>query len=209
MAVNDTLIQDISAAANALNSCATTSSPFSSFLRRDSNAEENVGNSQVVEAISSTEAPMLETPVGSPKPSRGPPITMEEETSQMVITRREVLAITNVLGRIPQSLLNDPDPATTSNFTINLIEDPPESPIKRIVRRETEGADNQNLGEPLTYSSCKDVPAPGAKRRRPKSSLRTHMMRKHHVLKCLATGPIDRLDGSDVTRGISCDPAFH
>ena len=117
---------------------------------------------------------------------------MEEETSQMVITRREVLAITNVLGRIPQSLLNDSDPATTSNFTFNLIEDPPESPTKRIVRRETEGADNQNLGEPLTYSSCEDVPAPGGKRRRPKYSLRTHMMRKHPVLKFFATGPIDR-----------------
>ena len=71
MAVNDTFNQDISAAANALNSCATTSSPFFSFLRRDSNVEENVGNPQVAEAKFSTEAPMLGTPIGSPVASRG------------------------------------------------------------------------------------------------------------------------------------------
>ena len=72
MAVNDTFIQDISAAANALNSCATTSSPFSSFLRRDCNVEENIGNPQDAETKSSTETPMLETPIGSPITSRGP-----------------------------------------------------------------------------------------------------------------------------------------
>ena len=192
MGVNDTIIQDISAAANAPNSCATTSSPFSSFLRRDSNTEEHAGNPQVVGTKSPTETPMLGTPIDSPIDTRGTPVTTEEETSQMVITRREVLAITNVLGRIPQSLLNDPDPATTSSFTFNLIEDPPKSHTKRIARRGAEGADDQNLGEPMTYSSCEDAPVPGGKRRRPKYSLRTHMMRKHPVLKFFATGPIDR-----------------
>ena len=102
-----------------------------------------------------------------------------------------MLAITNVLGRIPQSLLNDPDPATTSSFTFNLIEDPPESPTKRTFRREIEGADNQNFDEPMTYSSCEDVPAPGGKRRSPKNSLKDHMMRKHPVLEFFATVLID------------------
>ena len=143
MAVNDTFVQDISAAANALNSCATTSLPFSSFLRRDSNVEGNVGNPQAAETKSPTEAPLLETLIGSPITSRGAPITTEEEASQMVITRKEVLAITNVLGRIPQSLLNDHDPATTSSFTFNLIEDlslrRPESHLGPLLKDLSEG----------------------------------------------------------------------
>ena len=86
MAVNNTFIQDISAAANAPNSCATTSSSFSSFLRLDSNVEENVVNPQAVGTKSRTEDPMLETLLGSPMTSSGAPVTTKEEASQTFIT---------------------------------------------------------------------------------------------------------------------------
>ena len=63
----------------------------------------------------------------------------------MVITRREVLAITNILGKIPQTVLNDPDPASTSNFTFSVIEDPPVSPSKGPTREPSARIDDCDL----------------------------------------------------------------
>ena len=111
-----------------------------------------------------------------------------DDPPKMVITRREVLAITSILGIIPQTVLNDPDPASTNNFTFSVIEDPPVSPDKGPVKETTV----RDPEEPMTQSSCEDVPVPSGKRRSPKYSLKPHMMRKHPVLKFFATGPIDR-----------------
>ena len=114
------------------------------------------------------------------------------EPPKMVITRREVLAITNILGRVPQTVLNDPDPASTSNFTFSVTRNPPISRSKGTTRESSARIDDRELEEPTTQSSCEDAPASSGKRRRPKYSLRTHMMRKHPVLEFFATGPVDR-----------------
>ena len=92
----------------------------------------------------------------------------------MVITRREVLAMTNILGRIPQTVLNEPDPASTSNFTFSVIEDPPVSPSKGPTIEPSARTDDRDLEEPMTQSSCEDVLVSSGKRRRPKYSEDPH-----------------------------------
>ena len=85
----------------------------------------------------------------------------------MVITKREVLAITSVLGTIPQTMLSDPDPTSTSSFSFNMIENPPISPSKVVIREALPRTDDRDLEESMTQSGCEDMPAPSVKRRRP------------------------------------------
>ena len=187
MAVNDPFLQDVTEAAEALNSYQTTSPRFSSFLKRVEETDHAPVTSQMIGcgvplSESTPENPLRDIPV--PDEIQG---SSSDDPPKMVITRREVLAITSILGRVPLTVLNDPDPASTNNFTFSVIEDPPVSPDKGPVR-ETAARDPD---QPMTQSSCEDVPVPSGKRRRPKYSLKPHMMRKHPVLKLFATGPID------------------
>ena len=194
MAVDDAFMEEVTEAAEALNSCQTPSPRFSSFLHRTEETELATEAPQMI----GLETPLNETTLENS--SREFPPTAENpgpssvEPPKMVITRREVLAITNILGRIPQTVLNDPDPASTSNFTSSVIEDPPISPSKGTTKESSARIDDREVDEPTTQSSCEDAPVSSGKRRRAKYSLRTHMIRKlkHPVLKFFATGPIDR-----------------
>ena len=69
---------------------------------------------------------------------------------EMVITRREVLAITSVLRRSPQTMLSDPYATSINNFTFNVIEDPSVSPSKGHTREILARTDDRDLEEPMT-----------------------------------------------------------
>ena len=137
MAVNDPFLQDVTEAAEALNSYQTTSPRFSSFLKRAEETDHATETSQMIGcgvplSESTPENPLRDIPV--PGEIQG---LSSDDPPKMVITRQEVLAITSILGRIPQTVLNDPDPASTNNFTFSRIEDPPVSPDKGPVRETT------------------------------------------------------------------------
>ena len=188
MAVNDPFLQDVTEAAEALNSYQTTSPRFSSFLKRAEETDHAPGTSQMIGCGVPLSESTPENPLRDILVRDDIQGLSSDDPPKMVITRREVLAVTSILGRIPQTVLNDPDPASTNDFTFSVIEDPPVSPDK-VPARETTARDPD---EPMTQSSCDDMPIPSGKRRRPKYSLKPHMMRKHPVLKFFATGPIDR-----------------
>ena len=46
---------------------------------------------------------------------------------ELVITRQEAFALTNVLGRIPREIFSLTEMDESTNITLNMIEDPPPS----------------------------------------------------------------------------------
>ena len=145
MAVDDAFMEEVTPAAEALNSCQISSPRFSFFLHRTEETELTTEAPQMI----GLETPLHETTPGNPlgkfPPTAENPRPSTVESPKMVITRREVLAITNILGRIPQSVLNDPDPASTNNFTFSVIEDPPVPPSKGLTREPSARTDDRDL----------------------------------------------------------------
>ena len=102
MAVNDTFLQDVSKAAETLNSCWTTSRRFYSFLHRSEETDRRAEIPQVIGRETPLDESTPENPPGDPSTSdeiRGP---TSGEPPKMVVTRREVLALTGVcFGKNP------------------------------------------------------------------------------------------------------------
>ena len=110
----------------------------------------------------------------------------------VAVTRQEVVALTNMLERIPREFFNVEGGQTSSRLSLNVIADPPISPLRDAPTtsqedtRETaqEGSGTQSEGENQIDSR--------RKRRRPRYSLTTAMLRKHPVLQFFSTGPRNR-----------------
>ena len=105
-------------------------------------------------------------------------------------TRNEILALSNVLGRIPPSFLEGTDLRTGPEFSVSVIENPPIPPHQSTTETglpETNYSYQEQLDNDLN-----EVPAVRNKRQRPRYSLKGSMLRKHPVLKFSAIGPIDR-----------------
>ena len=112
------------------------------------------------------------------------------EPCGLSVTRQEVMLLSNMLGRIPRSVLAGGDEQATS-LPFSIVESP------------------SNFGTALPLTSSQDErhaqSSPGIsmqdpqnpdqlslrKRQRPRYSLKSHMFHKHPVLKFSATGPID------------------
>ena len=148
-AVDDAFMEDVAKAAGALNSCQTTSPRFSSFLHRTEETELTTETPQMIGLGTPLNDIMLENPPGEFPPTVENPGPNAVEPPKMVITRLQVLANTNILGRIPQTVLNDPDPASTSNCTFSVIEDPPISPSRGNTREPSARTDDRDLEEPI------------------------------------------------------------
>ena len=125
----------------------------------------------------------LSAELGTPSP----PIN----NASINITRNEVIALTNVLSRIPQSFLsgeNDLSPG----LTVSVVEIPP-GPNAEISPRYPTGTDRGDLQQGNTTEFDLDEnPLRPSKRPRPRYCLNESMFRKHPVLKFSATGPIDK-----------------
>ena len=106
------------------------------------------------------------------------------------ITRNEILALSNVLGRIPPSFLEGSDLQTGPEFSVSGIENPPITPHQSTTETDLPGANYSYEGQ--LDNDLNEVPAVRNKRQRPRDSLKGSMLRKHLVLKFSATGPIDR-----------------
>ena len=114
---------------------ATTSPRFSSFLllrpeEISSRAEtpEMVTPGVPMEVTETSDPPM--TAATQEDPPEGP----SSITQNLVITRQEVFALTSVLGRLPQSMIGQPGPRSSGNFTFNIVEDPPQSPTRNLTQ---------------------------------------------------------------------------
>ena len=116
-----------------------------------------------------------------------PPIN----NASISITRNEVIALTSVLSRIPQSFLsgeNDLSPG----LTVSVVENPP-GPNAEISPRYPTGTDRGDLEQGNTTEFDLDEnPLRPSKRPRPRYCLNESMFKKHPVLKFSATGPIDK-----------------
>ena len=165
---------------------------FTAFLTRSETAPDPTGPPEVVSGENppehSGEPEQNEAP--NPKVETSGPSTSAPQ--ELVITRQEAFTLSSVLGRIPRELISQTEVNESDNITLNVIEDPPQSPDKGVVQNiepMDTGPSQENVN---TLSSCDEAFTVRTKRQRPKYSLRVHMLRKHPVLKFSATGPIDR-----------------
>ena len=107
------------------------------------------------------------------------------------ITRNEVLALTNVLSRIPQSFLSGEN-CLSPNLTVSVVDNPP-GPSTVISPRVPTSAGQGNLEHEIAVDyDPGENPLRPSKRPRPRYCLSESMFRKHPVLKFSATGPIDK-----------------
>ena len=136
-----------------------------------------------------TEAP---DPPMTPATQEDRPEDPPSTTRTLVITRQEVFALTSVLERLPQSMISQTGLSSSGDITFNIVDDPPQSPTKNLTQQPRDQGTTQELGKPNAYSSCEEAQVTTGKRQRPKYSLKTHMLRKHPVLKFFATGPMER-----------------
>ena len=102
-------------------------------------------------------------------------------------TRQEVLVLSNVLGRIPQSFVSGEDPHQSMSFTV--LDDVVPTTIMTTSSQEdlmaSAGTDTKQQGTGQGSAMMH------GKRRRPKYSLTGSMFKRHPVLKFSATGPLD------------------
>ena len=106
------------------------------------------------------------------------------------MTKQEILALTNVLNRIPRSFLTG-EGTSGEHASLNVVNDPPISPTRSLAGSSRDTVPTSTGEETRLCSSGEEVVVPTGKRQRPKYSLKTSMLRKHPVLQFSATGPID------------------
>ena len=93
-----------------------------------------------------------------------------ETVQQVTVTQLEVLALSSVLDKIPKTALVIGDRNVPDNITLTVV-----------------GQDDLR-----PHSSSEELPLAWGKRRRPKYSLTSAMLKKHPVVQYFATGPLDR-----------------
>ena len=106
-----------------------------------------------------------------------------EAVQQFTVTRQEVLALSSVLDKIPRTFLVRGDRNVPDNITL-------------IVDGQASTSQGETTEHPpddlLPLSSSEELPLARGKRRRPKYSITSAMLKKHPVVQYFATGPLDR-----------------
>ena len=104
------------------------------------------------------------------------------------ITRRELLILNDFLGRIPPEFVVNDEIEADQPFTLMVV-DETETPTMLLTSSQEE------VCVPTSSNTASQAPPeerPVGKRRRPKYSSTTAMLKKHPIMKFSATGPIDR-----------------
>ena len=115
-----------------------------------------------------------------------------EMVQQVTITRREAIALTNVLDKIPLTAMQQDNQNTADNITLTVV-DKPSTPTAPTAQSDEQGGSAEiPLGDTRPNPDTEDRPVLRGKRRRPKYSLTTAMLKKHPVVQYFATGPLDR-----------------
>ena len=109
--------------------------------------------------------------------------TEVEAVQQFTVTRQEVLALSSVLDKIPRTFLVRGDRNVPDNITLIVVGQASTS------QGETTEHPPDDL---LPHSSSEELPLARGKRRRPKYSITSAMLKKHPVVQYFATGPLDR-----------------
>ena len=114
------------------------------------------------------------------------------DTSQpsLSITRQEILTLTSVLERIPQTYLVGEEVDPNRSLSLMIVDENALPPL--IASSSQEDTPAQATSEVAKVLVNTGNPIASGKRRRPKYSLTGSMFRKHPVLKFSATGPLDR-----------------
>ena len=115
-----------------------------------------------------------------------------EMVQRVTITRREAIALTNVLDKIPRTVMQQDNQATVDNITLTVVDKPSNPPEPNVQDDEQGGSAEFPSGDSRPNPSPDDRPVLRGKRRRPKYSLTTAMLKKHPVVQYFATGPLDR-----------------
>ena len=163
---------------------------FTAFLSE--NAPDPTGPPEVVSGENPPEQSGEPEQNEAPNPKVGTSGPSTAAPQELVITRQEAFTLSSVLGRIPRELISQAEVDESDNITLNVIEDPPQSPDKGVVQNIEPMDTGPSQENANTLSSCDEAFTVRTKRQRPKYSLRVHMLRKHPVLNFFATGPIDR-----------------
>ena len=164
---------------------------FSSFLTRGTTLGSLIEETQIVNPVNPP------TPREEGEVRKDPPLaeqvisTAEGGSHHVTVTKQEILALTNVLNRIPRSFLTG-EGTSGGHVSLNVVNDPPISPTRPLAGSSRDTVTTSTGEETRLCSSGEEAVVLTGKRQRPKYSLKTSMLRKHPVLQFSATGPIDR-----------------
>ena len=107
------------------------------------------------------------------------------------ITRNELVAITNVIEKLPQSYSGGTETEDNQVISFSVVEDTPQEP-PRGNPEEDQYATTSGPNISHSEQELDEAPVSCNKRPRPRYSLKGSMLRKQPVLKFSATGPVNR-----------------
>ena len=161
---------------------------FDQFLGQAADEIPNQIISSTVEHCNSQDIDLVEVPHEAVAAGSYP------DTSQpsLSITRQEILTLTSVLERIPQTYLVGEEVDPNRSLSLMIVDENALPPL--IASSSQDDTPAQATSEVAQVVVNTGNPIASGKRRRPKYSLTGSMFRKHPVLKFSATGPLDRDD---------------
>ena len=106
------------------------------------------------------------------------------------ITRQEVLVLSNVLGRIPQTFITGEEGELGQTMALTVVDDISPTVIATTSSQEEMLA--QSSSGTTQQQTEHGPPEVRGKRRRPKYSLTGSIFKRHPIMKFSATGPLDR-----------------
>ena len=169
-----------------INTPHTPSARFTRFLRREEEPDSRrstptmTGCDEPVKDSNGAKDPSEQT---EGQPDVVPVIESNSHSDQrFTATRQEVLTLINMLERIPRVFFHIDGVQTSRRLSLNVVTKPPLFPVRHapstsqedVLETTQEGSGTQSEGENQT--------APRGKRRRPRNSMTTAMLRKHPVL---------------------------
>ena len=131
-----------------------------------------------------------------------------EMIQKVTITRREAIALTSVLDKIPRRVMQQDNQATVDNITLTVVDKSSNLPAPNLQDDEQGGSAEFPSGDRRPDPCPDDRPVLRGKRRRPKYSLTTAMLKKHPLVQyfatALSTGAKTPTNGGVVSAGLSC-----
>ena len=164
-------------------------SHFSQFLGQVAEEIPSQIISSTAESRSPQDIDLMDIPhVGPETVSAGSDPGTSQPTPS--ITRQEILTLTNVLERIPQTYLIGEEVDPNRSLSLMIVDESALPPLTASSSQEDTPA--QAVSEEARAVIHTKTPIASGKRRRPKFSLTGSMFKKHPVLKFSATGLLDR-----------------
>ena len=119
---------------------------------------------------------------------------MQEEftggiSTNLNVTRQEILTLTSFLGRIPQSIISDEGDGAHQTLSLTVVGDVTDPTLLATSNQEDQTGPSSS--RTVSTELFTDRPMASGKRKRPKYSLTVSMLKKHPILKFSATGPLD------------------